>query len=291
MRQVDYYEVLEVRRTDDQITIKRAYRRLARAYHPDQNPNNPAAEEHFKRVVEAWDVLGDEARRKHYDRWGHNTPFDPSFSPIVADPMDLLKTAAKTARNRLLRRQGKDLSIRVTLTLKEALRGGTRVFEIPRSSPEGTIHRRRFEVKIPPGVGQGRVLRWKGYGAPGTYGGAYGNLLVHIAIEPHPIFRFSREKLFVDVFLNPDEARHGCALEIPTPWGLRTCHIPPNSDGRTIIEVARVGGLNDKGLRDPLWVQVRVAPHSTDPKDRREFDAARARLDAYVRDLGAEQSS
>lgn len=291
MRQVDYYEVLEVRRADDHITIKRSYRRLARRYHPDQNPDNPHAEERFKRIVEAWDVIGDPDRRKQYDRWGHHAPFYGSAQPVVVDPMDLFRTAAGQIKERLFRRQGKDLSIAVTLRFKEALLGTTRVFEIPRLGPTGNLERRRFEVKIPRGVGAGRVLRWKGYGAPGVHGGDYGNLLVRVLIEPHPIFRFVRERLFLDVYLNAEQARAGCSLDIPSPWGVRTLKVPPNTKDRTIIECPRLGGLNARDLRDPMWVEVHIAPPLSPPDAFRAFAESRARLTAYVRELRAGHGS
>lgn len=291
MRQVDYYEVLEVRRTDDHLTIKRSYRRLARRFHPDQNPDNPQAEERFKRIVEAWDVIGDAERRKHYDRWGHQAPFQHGNAPVVVDPVDLLKTAAQQFRARFLRRKGKDLSIDVTLSFKEALLGSTRIFEIPRLGPTGQIERRRFEVQIPRGIGAGRVLRWKGFGAPGAHGGEYGNLLVHVHVEPHPIFRFVRERLFIDVYLTADEAREGCVFDIPSPWGVRTLSVPSRTRAGAVIECPHLGGLNARDLRDSLWVEVHVASPEMPAQTAHAFATARARFATYVDELRSGQSA
>lgn len=292
MRSVDYYQVLQVQRADDLITIKRAYRRLARKYHPDQNPDNPAAEEQFKRVVEAWEVLGDPQRRKNYDRWGHADPFQ-HYAPnaVAIDPFDVLKTAAQQVKARVFRRQGKDLSIRITLRFKEALLGTRRVFEIPRRNAAGNIVRKRFEFDVPRGVGQGRILRWKGYGTPGVHGGEYGNLLVHVAVEAHPIFRFEGAKLFIDMYLSQEEATDGCALDVPTPWGVRTVSIPSRVKDRAIIEGKHWGGLNARDRRDPLYMRVHIEPKDTAVVARKEFYAARARFEEYLNDLRAGRSS
>lgn len=295
MRSVDYYEVLQVQRADDLITIKRAYRRLAQKYHPDKNPDNPAAEERFKQVVEAWEVLSDPQRRKIYDRWGHNTPFQ-AYGPgttaaTIVDPFDVLRTAAQHVKARVLRRQGKDLRITITLSFKEALLGTRRVFEIPRRNTAGRIVRKRFEFDIPRGVGTGRILRWKGYGVPGVHGGAYGNLLVHVEVEDHPIFRFEGPKLFVDAYLSHDEAQDGCALDVPTPWGLRSVSVPSHVKDRTIIEGKRWGGLNARDLRDSLWIQIHVEPKATAVVAREAFFAGRARYHTYVEELRAGRSS
>lgn len=297
MKQVDYYEVLEVRRSDDHETIKISYRRLARRYHPDLNSDNPAAVERFKEIAQAWSVLGDSDERRHYDVWGQSRgPSHPSYPPdLHGDPIEVLKRVFEQARaevgKRIRRRRGKDLNIAIKLTFREALLGTKRVFEMPRLDPTGKVVRRRLEFPVPRGVTPGKVLRWQGQGAPGVHGGQDGDLIVRIHIEKHPVFRFSREKLCIDLYLEQDEAHRGCTVQVPTPWGVRSLDVPQNTHDRTFIEMPRLGGLNANNLKDPLFVQVHLPRNDANEVERKAFREAQANLKAYVAELGAGRRS
>lgn len=291
MKQVDYYAVLDVRRSDDHETIKLSYRRLARRYHPDLNPDDPAAAERFKRIAQAWGVLGDPDERRYYDRWGERRgPVHASYPPdVYGDPIEVLKSffgqASAEVGKRLRRRRGKDLKITITLSFREALLGATRVFEVPRLDATNNIVRRRLEFSVPRGVTPGKILRWEGHGAPGTHGGEHGDLLVRVHIEKHPVFRFSREKLCVDVYLEHDEVHAGCTVEVPTPWGVRTLDVPSSTHDREIIKMPRLGGLNKQNRKDPLYVLVHLRPNHADAAASRAFHDARESLKAYVEEL------
>lgn len=311
MTKVDYYLILEVRRSDPHETIKHAYRRLARKYHPDQNQDDVRAEERFKRIVEAWEILGDTDRRRMYDLFGHRSTqrgFSDftDFTGMDLRPTDVFAQVVKQVREdltrRFMRRRGGDLRIDVTLTLREALLGTSRVFELPRINAAGEISRRRFEIDIPRGVPEGRVLRWKRQGAPGKHGGEAGSLLVRVLIEAHPIFRFEGGELVVDLYLNPDEVRDGCTLEIPSPWGVRSFSVPSAVRADAKLEARLLGGLDEKGNRRSLWLHVHtidasngaqtsaVAGSETTSKGAEvsaDFAAARERFDAYVQTLKA----
>lgn len=291
MRQVDYYEVLEVRRSDDHETIKLSYRRLARRYHPDLNPDDPAAAERFKSIAQAWRVLGDDDERRYYDRWGQRKgPVHPPYAPeVYGDPLEVLKRVFEQARSeigkRLRRRRGKDLKIAVRLTFREALLGTKRVFEMPRLDPTGKLVRRRLEFPVPRGVTPGQILRWKGQGAPGTHGGENGDLIVRVHIERHPVFRFSGEKLCVDLYLTKKDAHAGCTVDVPTPWGVRSLDVPKGVDDRAYIKMNGLGGLNRENRRNPLFVQIHLPPDGPNTAAANAFAQARANVAAYIEEL------
>lgn len=289
MRQtVDHYAVLSVRRTDDHQTIKKAYRRLARQYHPDHNQGDVAAEEQFKRVVAAWNVLGDPVRRRQYDLFGSDAVL-VTHIPTGADVLDLMKDAAQRAKTafqyQFLRKKGNDLHITVSLSLKEALLGTTRVLEIPRQNARNQIERRRFEIEIPPGVGVDKHLRWKGYGAPGSYGGAYGDLIVFVTIEPHPIFRFEGDQLCVDLYLSQNQAMEREPIVVPTPWGIQHVSIATQDLDKGWVELSRMGGLNKARNRTALRAVLHVERLQWEATQRQQFYTRKANYDRYVQEL------
>lgn len=293
MTKVDYYLILEVKRSDSHEVIKTSYRRLARRYHPDQNQGNDTAEERFKRVVEAWEVLGNPDRRRLYDMFGHRSTSRgfQDVSNMDLKPVDvfsqLVEQIRQELRTRIFRRRGKDLHIEVTLTMGEILLGSTRVFEIPRLGVDGSIERRRFEVTIPRGMTPGRILSWKGYGAPGTHGGENGNLLVTIRVEAHPIFRFQGSELVADLYIEAAEAAAGLQLDIPTPWGVRPFDIPAETKHGARLEARLLGGLDKQGNRRPLWLVIHVLPDDAPPPLKAAFLEAREKFAQYVNVLRA----
>lgn len=288
MAKLDYYLILEVKRSDSRETIKKSYRRLARQYHPDQNPENIRAEERFKAVVEAWEVLGDPERRRLYDLFGHRASGQgfPGYPGPDLHPIDvfdeMLKKVRDDLKRRLFRRRGSDLRIDITLTMREVLLGSERVFELPRVNAAGEPVRRRVKFTIPRGVSEGRVLRWKGQGAPGKNGGQSGDLLVRILVEQHPIFHFESGELVMDLYLTRKEADRGVSVAIPSPWGARTFAVPAHVSEGDSLEAPLLGGLDKAGNRRSLWLRVHVADSDRPSPD---FLADRERLENYVRAL------
>lgn len=288
MARTDYYVILEVKRSDDHDTIKMSYRRLARRYHPDQNPGDRHAEDRFKSVVEAWEVLGDPARRRQYDLFGRAAPsghMPPPDFEQVAVMREFLRQSARAAKERILRAKGKDLRLQVELSLLEALRGGTRVVDMPRIDHTGAPVVRRLEFDIPPGVVHGQTLRWKGQGAPGRYGGENGDFLVVIRVKPHDIFYFEDKQLHLALHLLPREERGGSPIEVPTPWGPRTLALPADVQHRALIEMPYVGGLNRTGDRNSLFVRVYTLHDAASDEEQAEHHRARAVFDAYLSEL------
>lgn len=289
MRKPDYYAVLEVKRTASAEELKRAYRRLAREYHPDRNGGQPEAEERFKLIVEAWEVLGDPDRRRHYDLFGHQTwgPFgDPNdFKVEPFDISEQLRRFGRGVKERVLRSPGADLRITVHLSVRDVLLGTVRTFELPRMSASGAIVRKLFEFPIPPGVAEGRVLRWKGFGTPGRYGGTPGDLLVRVAVEPHPIFYFEGDALFFRLCLREDEAMLGTQLDVPSPWGVRTLEVPTSTVDDEVLTLAAAGGLERSGRRRDLHARVQVIGAALGAARRAALEAEREALERYVAQL------
>lgn len=290
MRKPDYYVVLEVKRSASAEELKRSYRRLARAYHPDRNGGGSDAEDRFKLVVEAWEVLGDPDRRRHYDLFGHQTwgpggGGSPDFTVVPFDLAEQLRAFGRGAKARVLRRAGGDLRITVQLTLRDVLLGTVRKLELPRRSASGAIVRKLFEFSIPPGVAEGRVLRWKGFGAPGRYGGAHGDLLVRVAVEPHAVFYFEGDALFFRLCLHEAEAMHGAQVEVPSPWGVRTLDVSPRTTDGEVLTLPAAGGLARGGRRRDLHARVQVIGTALGAERCAALEADREALARYVAQL------
>lgn len=230
-----YYKVLQVSRRADAAALKKAYRRLAWRYHPDQNQSDPTAETKFREVAEAYRVLADPATRRRYDMLGHRGVTGVAAS-VADDPMEELfaelgRVAGRVARGvrrRLLSRPGRDLQTTVTVSVFEAASGCDKILTLPRRpGGEGTpIKERAVSVRIPPGRHAGTVLRWPGEGAPGIAGGPNGALIVRVSIAPHPYFSITEHDVRASLPLSAEFAASGGRLEVPTVRGVRVIGIP-----------------------------------------------------------------
>ena len=287
------YEVLGVSRDADADAIKKAYRKLARQYHPDVNPGDTAAEERFKRISEAYAVLGDEEKRRNYDEFGEVSlegGFDadaarkareafgarfgtggraegfPGFGGQSFDfgnLEDLLGGAFGGGRRRGRGRglRGDDIQASVELDFLEAARGGEKRLTLTRPNPSGAPITETVTVRIPPGVGDGGRIRLPQKGAPGLGGGPAGDLWATIRVRPHPVFRREGRSLHVEVPISIGEAIRGAKIEIPTLEGRATVTVPPGTDSGRKLR------LRGKGIADPgggpagdllVTVQIRV---------------------------------
>ena len=286
------YEVLGVPRDADAKAIKKAYRKLARQYHPDVNPGDAAAEERFKRISEAYAVLSDQEKRRNYDEFGEVSlegGFDsdaarrareafgarfgtggraegfPGFGGQSFDfgnLEDLLGRSfggRRRGRGRALR--GEDIHASMELDFLEAARGGEKRLTIARPNPSGAPITETVTVRIPPGVGDGGRIRLPQKGAPGRGGGPPGDLWATIRVRPHPVFRREGRALHVEVPISVREAIRGAKIEIPTLEGRATVTVPPGTDSGRKLR------LRGKGIADPrggpsgdlfATVQIRV---------------------------------
>ncbi|MEW5560392.1 curved DNA-binding protein [Enterobacter asburiae] len=280
----DYYAIMGVKPTDDLKTIKTAYRRLARKYHPDVS-KEPDAEARFKEVAEAWEVLSDEQRRSEYDTlWQHrNDPqfhqqahagsgqqhgysqeeFDDIFSSIFGQ-------RAQQSHQRHTAR-GHDVEIEVAVFLEETLEAHTRSisYKLPVYNVFGIVEQeipKTLNVKIPAGVGDGQRIRLKGQGTPGENGGPAGDLWLIIRIAPHPLFDIVGHNLEIVLPLAPWEAALGTKVTVPTLKDSILLTIPPGSQAGQRLRIKGKGLVNKQHTGDLFAVIKIVMPPKGDEK-------------------------
>jgi len=294
--------MLGVERSSTDQEIRKAYRRLARKYHPDVNPNDPSAADRFKDASFAYDVLSDAKKRKLYDEFGEqglNEGFDPERarqyqqwqqqtrqSPyhesfrMDGDLEELLSNMFGGGRRGARGPQrGADRSGEVSVDFLDAVRGA----EVRLSLPgEGALR-----VKVPAGADEGTRIRLAGKGEPGLQGGPAGDLYLTVRLRPHRHFTREGSDLKLDLPVTLAEAVRGASIEVPTPDGTVTLKIPPRSpNGRKLrLRGKGVPGLGDKPRGD-LYVTLQV--QTPDASDAR-LDELASEIDAFYtqRDLRA----
>lgn len=294
----DFYEVLGVSRTADAAELQRAYRKLARTYHPDVNKDT-GAEERFKQVAEAYEVLSDPDLRAKYDQFG------PNFRQ-VPDGVDADTWAsAQSGRARqpggsrgrrttssdfggfegfegfdfddifgdLLGRgrrgpaRGVDQEAELELTLEEAFTGGQRRVTLP--GPGGP---RTYDVNIPPGVTSGQRIRLAGQGAPRP-GGQAGDLYLVVRVAPHRRFRLVGRDIYVDLPVTPWEAALGAKVPVEGPGGESKVSVPAGSSSSRRLRLRGKGMPNPKGAPGDLYAEVKImVPRRLSDRERELFE-------------------
>ena len=307
----DYYKTLGVNKGATPAEIKRAYRALARKYHPDVS-KAPDAAKRFKEVNEANEVLSDREKRKRYDElgpdWARYAKQGPGGAgngrggfqwvytgqPGGGDPFgqaagfsDFFRTlfgdqaTAETpfgnGRARARRASaGADTEAEVEVTLLEAFKGGERMLELRRD--DGTT--RSLTVKIPAGVRDGQRIRLKGLGSAGPGGGTSGDLYLRVRVRPHPFFERDGDDLRADLPVALDEALLGAEVPVPTLKGRVTLRIPPETQNGRTIRLAGQGLPRADGGHGDLYATVKVVlPQKLSDRERelvRELAASRA---------------
>ncbi len=267
MANKDPYEILGVTRSATQDDIKKTYRRLAKQHHPDRNPNDRvAAEQRFKEVQAAYEVLGDPQRRTQYDRFGAGGPIPDihtwttgqgvPFEDVRVDFGSLGDLSsifeqffsrgapARSARRRAPRRgepHGENIESDVDITLDEAVRGTEREVVLTAAAGDGQPERIRF--KVPPGITDGQRIRIRGKGQDGP--GGRGDLMIRCHLRPPPHFRLEGRDVLYDLRLTFAEAALGAQVEIPTLDGTTLVKVPAGTSSGTKLR------LRERGLRDP----------------------------------------
>ena len=317
----DYYATLGVKKDESQDDIQKAYRKLARKFHPDVN-KDPEAEVKFKEIGEAYEVLKDPDKRKKYDQFGSNWNRaggpPPGWENInfgdggfdfrnfgggggaagFSDFFEMLFGAGGPGGRRRggpagfdpgfgggAPRGGGDTEATLTISVAEAVRGGTR--EITIADPT-TGQRKTLSVRIPEGVRAGQKIRLAGQGSPG-FGGGAGDLLLKIEIAPDPRYKVEGSDLHTHVPVSPAEAALGGEAEVDTPTGPVRVRIPAGSSSGRKIRLRGRGLSQSGGGKGDLLAEIRiVVPDDLTERERElyeqlaEASAFRARETAGV---------
>lgn len=284
MEFTDYYRILGVERAATQDEIKRAYRKLARKYHPDVS-KEPDAQERFKELGEAYEVLRDPEKRAAYDQLGANWKAGQEFRPppdwdqgfefhggsfTGADTSgfsdffeSLFGQGAGGARTgwREFSAHGDDSHARILIDLEDAYNGSTRQITLKSTEmgQDGRPHvrERTLNVRIPKGVRQGQHIRLAGQGSPGVGGGRTGDLYLEVEFHPHRHYHVEGRDVYLDLPIAPWEAALGATVKAPTPAGTVELKIPPGSaSGRKLRLKNRGIPGNPSG---DLYVVVKIA--------------------------------
>jgi curved DNA-binding protein len=286
----DYYAILGVEKSASPEDIKRAYRKLARKYHPDVS-KEPDAETRFKEVAEAHEVLKDPERRAAYDSLGAQTAghqeFRPppgwssgfEFSEDAGDAADfshsdffeaLFGRGAGRRGSHGPMHAGTDHHAQVQIDLLDAWRGARRsiTLQMPGRDAQGNpvLQSRQLEVNIPKGIRDGQHLRLKGMGGPGLGTAPPGDLYLEVHFAPHKLFRVEGRDVYLDLPVSPWEAMLGASVTVPTPDGNVQLTIPAGSRaGRTLRLKGRgVPGTPPGDLHAVL--SIALPPADTDAK-------------------------
>ncbi|EXJ15463.1 DnaJ C-terminal domain-containing protein [Imhoffiella purpurea] len=281
MQYKDYYKTLGVARTATQDEIKRAYRRLARKYHPDVS-KEADAETRFKEINEANEVLRDPEKRTAYDALGSNWRAGQDFRPPpgssyqdfkfnpddTADFSDFFasifgRAFHGEARDRVLQR-GEDKTIKLFIDLEAAYGGTTRQLQVEaqNGAGRGRTTTRTLNVRIPPGVTQGQQIRLAGQGSAGPNGGPAGDLYLEIEIEPHRHFTVDGRNIQLRLPIAPWEAALGGSVPVPTLGGTVSLKIPPGSQSGQKLRL-KGRGLPGSPSGDEMVLLEIVTPAAT----------------------------
>ncbi len=303
----DYYAVLGVERNASEKDIKKAYRRLARQYHPDVNPGDTEAEEKFKQINEAYEVLSDAQKRQKYDQigssyqqwqrmggqpggfdWSQWTAGQPrgnafhyEFTDTDFDSEDPFSdffrhifggmggNRARRQRPAATAMRGRDIEAEAHITLEDAYRGTTRSVQ---------IETRRLNVRIPAGARDGMRIRLSNQGEPGYADGPAGDLYIIVRIEKHPVFRREDSDLHIDLKVSLYDAVLGGSVPVPTLDGHVTLNIKPGTQSGQTIRLRDKGmpRLEQSGTRGDLYAHILIeVPQNLTDHERALFEELR----------------
>ena len=306
----DYYEVLGINRSADEKEIKHAYRKLAKQYHPDTNQGNTQAAEKFKEVNEAYDVLGDEKKRKLYDQYGF-AAFQEGFDPEAAkrassggfrsgfgrggfgqngyqefhfegNDMDdmgdifgdmfggMFHGRGGNSRRSSYQMKGEDLHADVMVSFDEAAFGGKKVIRL--QSSNGGVQ--NYEVNIPAGIESGKSIRLKGKGYPGVGGGEAGDLLLKVNVQDKPGYKREGRDVYTTVNIPFTTAVFGGEAKVHTIYGDVLCNIKPGTQSGMKIRLRGKGivAMNNPSVHGDEYATVQIeVPTNLTPEARRKL--------------------
>ncbi|SCB33300.1 DnaJ C-terminal domain-containing protein [Rhizobium multihospitium] len=275
------YEVLGVSPTASASDIQSAYRKLAKKLHPDLNPGDKSAEDKFKEVAAAYDLVGDADKRKRFDAGeidetgaersqhhyyrdfahsdgGHPYMDTSGFADFMESDdafADLLRRSQRSRANR----RGEDLHYTLPISFVESITGANKRLTLPGG---GTL-----DVTIPAGLVDGKILRLKGKGAPGAGKGAPGDALIQVEVLPDPRFQRDGDDISIELPISLNEAVLGGKIRVPTPTGDVSMSIPKGSNTGTTLRLRGKGAPQRGGGHGDEFVKLRIVlPKHTDPE-------------------------
>ncbi len=310
MEYKDYYQILGVPRTATQDEIKQAYRKLARKYHPDVSKESDA-EERFKELGEANEVLKDPEKRAAYDQMGSQWKNGQNFQPPPdwnagfefsgrgqddfggqfeqgfghSDFFESLFGRQGRQSARQAPAQGQDHHAKVLIDLEDSYRGAKRSISLRTPKVDASGHvvmvDHTLDVSIPKGIRAGQHLRLAGQGGPGASEGKAGDLFLEIAFNPHPLFRVDDKDVYLTLPLAPWEAALGATVNVPTPDGSVSLTIPLHSKAGRKLRL-KGKGIPSSGANSPAGDQYVVLEIALPPANSdKEKEAYRAMAQAF----------
>src|SRR5436190_1088269 len=271
----DYYEVLGVGRNASEEDVKRAYRKLAVKFHPDKNPDDPHAEDKFKELGEAYDVLMDSDKRVAYDRFGHAAFAQGSagFGGGFHDPFDIFREVFGGGRGQVISSRA---FFQVSQTCPRC-RGAGEIIEKPcrQCHGEGRVEKlSRVKLKIPAGIREGSRLRSSRNGEAGIRGGPPGDLYVVIHIKEHKIFHREGDDLYCELPIVFSVAALGGEVDVPTLEGKAHLKVPAGTQSGQMFKLRGKGIANISGRdRGDLFARVIVeVPSRLNAEQRRKLE-------------------
>lgn len=283
----DYYKLLDVERTASTDEISKAYRKLARKFHPDLNQDDKNAKKRFQEVQQAYDCLNDPEKRKMYDQFGEDyekygskNPFgggQPSGSGAGGGGFDFgdifgrggvdlgdifgQMGGGQPRSRRAAQPRGADISAEISVPLKTIVHGGETRIQFDQNGKLESI-----SVKIPAGIEPGKKVRLRGQGQPSS-SGKPGDLILKVNLEPHPFFKIVGNNLELRLPISIPEAVRGARIDVPTPAGTVTLTIPPMSNSGKKLRIKGQGMKGAGGVVGDMVVELMIRLPEQIPED------------------------
>jgi molecular chaperone DnaJ len=292
MAEKDYYEILGVKKTASEAELKKAYRDLAKKYHPDKNKGNKDAENRFKEISEAYAVLSDKEKREQYDRLGREAFGPGGANPFAGFDFSEFMGGGGGGRSRRSSRRGggtmdftdifgdlfgggggggfaqpepQEMQAELTIDFRDAILGSTMTLQVNGDS---------MKVKIPEGIGDGQKIRLKRGNVP---------IQITVHVRPHPLFERKGDDIHIDLPVTVGEAMRGAEVEVPTIHGSSRIRVPAGTQSGRVMRlsgkgVKRKGGIGDQYCRIVVWVPPSAPDDAVDAIEAAYPESPRANL-------------